>query len=485
MSWSPFTEPSLKELGLEVGEPAGPGWNAVALPEMPLPPDTFTLDELLSVLQSFEAQLRPMRLQTHELEQNGDITAKWYRAQLAAYISSQREFLLGIPGISSLRALCGAFWGEDLTTETVRRIKGQLHVRCGLSAEESGSIQVSEAALRFRTVIPIERDEPSAITGSRSRNLLESASDTVPTSTSRLPKEVEILLDEAKRAYASNHSRVWLVAVPSGSKMQRCTDPFTPESSKDCGRIIDGVVYLPLLCFTGLGEVNLKNGQAVSFMIDAAGDEMTAFYEFSRRAGAALVAHLPDWNSCTGMTDPATMWATALMFTAPEARRHLPEWRNDCQVITEPWAASCAALRDWNVSSVSSEMRTQTDELGQTQPSEMAAKPDTPRFQPASLKQPLDKEIAVYRYWLVTGKKQVELSEDPELMKIVGRKLHQGTISVWIKKVKKWLEAGNVLPVLGESANAKPSAIDPETIDVGKRLDALTKRQRKKKSDPD
>jgi hypothetical protein len=95
-----------------------------------------------------------------------------------------------------------------------------------------------------------------------------------------------------------------------------------------------------------------------------------------------------------------------------------------------------------------------------------------------TLKEPSKDAIAVYRYWFLTGKTQTELADDPKLMEELGRKVGQGTISRWLKQVKEWNEACNVLPPLPEARDSKPTAMDPERIDLGGRQDGRARRQR-------
>jgi hypothetical protein len=99
------------------------------------------------------------------------------------------------------------------------------------------------------------------------------------------------------------------------------------------------------------------------------------------------------------------------------------------------------------------------------------------------LKEPHKDAIAVYRYAIATGKKQTELAEDTKLMSMLGRPVDQGTISRWLKKVRTWLEAGNVLPDHLEVSRSTPKPIDPERLDLGRRRDGLTPRQRPRRSD--
>jgi hypothetical protein len=100
------------------------------------------------------------------------------------------------------------------------------------------------------------------------------------------------------------------------------------------------------------------------------------------------------------------------------------------------------------------------------------------------LKEPSKAAMAVYRYWfgsncvLSEHKTQTELANDLVLMKQLGRKVHQATISRYLKQVRKWMEAGNIVPETSESLNSQPKPMDPERIDLGKRQDGRTERQR-------
>jgi hypothetical protein len=101
-------------------------------------------------------------------------------------------------------------------------------------------------------------------------------------------------------------------------------------------------------------------------------------------------------------------------------------------------------------------------------------------------KEPSNDALTVYRYWLVTGRKQTDLEADPQLAEQLGRYVNQGTISRWLMQVGQWIEAGNVLPSLPSNAHAKPVPIDPERIDLGKRQDGRTERQKgRRNSDGD
>lgn len=85
------------------------------------------------------------------------------------------------------------------------------------------------------------------------------------------------------------------------------------------------------------------------------------------------------------------------------------------------------------------------------------------------LKQPPEDALACYRSWVATGLRQLELAD--VLTNELKRPVSQGQVSRWIRQVRKWLEAGNVLPALNASPITKPIAMDPDRIDLGRRID--------------
>ena len=117
------------------------------------------------------------------------------------------------------------------------------------------------------------------------------------------------------------------------------------------------------------------------------------------------------------------------------------------------------------------------------------APPSGPRRGP---KEPSKDAIAVYRYWFASNialserKTQKDLAEDPNLMKLLGRKIDQGTVSRYLKQVKEWIKAGNVLPEIAAPLPSKPRPIDPERIDLGEQREGRAKHQRgRRNSDRD
>ena len=97
--------------------------------------------------------------------------------------------------------------------------------------------------------------------------------------------------------------------------------------------------------------------------------------------------------------------------------------------------------------------------------------------------QPSEDAFKAYRLSIATGKNQTELAEilTTELKRPIG----QGQVSRWLDKVKEWLEAENVLPDLFKPLDKQPTAIDPEVLDLGKRQDRRTERQRDRRNDDD
>jgi len=97
-----------------------------------------------------------------------------------------------------------------------------------------------------------------------------------------------------------------------------------------------------------------------------------------------------------------------------------------------------------------------------------------------SLVEPCPDAFTCYRVSIASGMKQVELAE--LLTKELKRKVSHGQVSRWNKRVKEWVEAGNVLPPLPQASRGTATAIDPQTLDLGARRDGHTPRQRAKQS---
>ena len=65
----------------------------------------------------------------------------------------------------------------------------------------------------------------------------------------------------------------------------------------------------------------------------------------------------------------------------------------------------------------------------------------------------------------------------------LGRKVHQGEVSRWLLRVDEYRKAGGIFPDL-PSLTEKPRPVDPTIVEMGKRQDGLTPRQRPRR-DPD
>ena len=120
------------------------------------------------------------------------------------------------------------------------------------------------------------------------------------------------------------------------------------------------------------------------------------------------------------------------------------------------------------------------------------AKPEKPTDDPHKLamrakrtsapkREPSPDAIACYRVFFLKGMKQQPLAD--YMTKELKRPISQGAVSRWLREVKKWIEAGNILPDLPEPLKRKPDSIDAGVIEMGQREDGLTPRQRNRRSE--
>ena len=98
------------------------------------------------------------------------------------------------------------------------------------------------------------------------------------------------------------------------------------------------------------------------------------------------------------------------------------------------------------------------------------------------MKQPPEHMIQAYRLSILMSVTQAELAE--LLQGELRRRVTQPEVSRWIKRVKEWLEAGNVLPDMSGERTGKADSVDPAVIEMGRRRDGRSSRQRPK-ADPD
>jgi hypothetical protein len=95
------------------------------------------------------------------------------------------------------------------------------------------------------------------------------------------------------------------------------------------------------------------------------------------------------------------------------------------------------------------------------------------------LKEPSKEAITCYRLSITVGQKQEVLANI--LAEELGRPVDQSTVSRWIKRVREWLRAGNVLPDLTPNNGPKPRTVpmDPANIDRGAGRTESIRRQSK------
>ena len=95
------------------------------------------------------------------------------------------------------------------------------------------------------------------------------------------------------------------------------------------------------------------------------------------------------------------------------------------------------------------------------------------------IKRPSERAFKAWRLRDLTGiNNQVEIA-----CKLIeqGTPASQGQVSRWLKEVEGYLKVGNILPGLPATLTEEPPSIDPKIIDMGKRLDGRTPRQRRRR----
>ncbi len=95
------------------------------------------------------------------------------------------------------------------------------------------------------------------------------------------------------------------------------------------------------------------------------------------------------------------------------------------------------------------------------------------------IKRPPDDAFAAWRLRDLTGLKTQQAIAD-EMTTQLGRKVSQGEVSRWLAQVAAYLKAGNILPDL-PGIRGIPQSLDPEVIDMGKRQEHRTPRQRERR----
>ncbi len=243
-------------------------------------------------------------------------------------------------------------------------------VACGLASPGQGGVEVKPAAEtgpqkpQPAPSLPLPADAGSP------------AQETADGEINGEPSHIVILRDRAAREYAATGGRFWLAAFPADLELGRCS-----EHDSACGTVVEGRVALPLGCLKYLGGANLEGRGAfalVTFTVVGSQppEEWQRFLSFAADACAALVAHPAAWaRSVSRMGNPAETWIACLLFVCPAAAPYVVEKPGGCRLITQPWAASSAALRAWHTP-----VAAQADQ-------DAAAPPDTPSTEatPATL----------------------------------------------------------------------------------------------------
>jgi hypothetical protein len=159
---------------------------------------------------------------------------------------------------------------------------------------------------------------------------------------------VESLRDVAAREYRASKGTFWLAAFPAELKVDRCD-----ECDPSCGSVADGRVLLPCGGIRSLASASLGKRGAFSLLAFTLPrhriEEMNPFLSFAADAGVALVAQPPAWSRSLRPDNPADTWIATLLLFCPAADGYVIEKPGGCRLITQPWAASLAALRDWHI----------------------------------------------------------------------------------------------------------------------------------------
>jgi hypothetical protein len=205
-----------------------------------------------------------------------------------------------------------------------------------------------------RILVALESEARDAAT----RAHLTEPPESIPSKPSRLPERSMSSLDglfhRATQEYASSDGSIWLAAIPADLKLDRC-DLHDPR----CGEVREGRVALPWGCFRNLGNATLWTDgcfQLLAFsLLYRKPDELERFAFFSMEAGAALVAFPPAWARSAGSGDSLATWVTALIFLSPAAGQYVVERDGGLRLMTQPWAASLATLREWHFQNTEAE----------------------------------------------------------------------------------------------------------------------------------
>jgi hypothetical protein len=163
---SPFSVPSMEELGLEWAE---------AVPPPPAPPENYTLGHLVEDLRRFGEYYHQA---AERIQEEHPAIQKHSRIRLGAFVSNARDSLLRIPGFTELREQARSLWDEEISFAVGRRIVDALlqWSNGSLSAAAAESLTLAEVAL---TLTPAhEGNEMLAPTDTEARQQIADALET-------------------------------------------------------------------------------------------------------------------------------------------------------------------------------------------------------------------------------------------------------------------------------------------------------------------
>lgn len=99
-----------------------------------------------------------------------------------------------------------------------------------------------------------------------------------------------------------------------------------------------------------------------------------------------------------------------------------------------------------------------------------------------TLTPPSKEAIQAYRLRWLGARTQQAIAEC--LTHELGRRISQGQVSRWLKPAQRFVEAGGILPAL-PGMTTKPTPIDPERLDLGRRQRRNVERQRDRRDNDD
>jgi hypothetical protein len=154
----------------------------------------------------------------------------------------------------------------------------------------------------------------------------------------------------------------------------------------------------------------------------------------------------------------------------------------ELQTAGEGAARACDRIMEWLQSEPATNQTIDTP----PQDTEQVVKADNvgmPAAKP-SQKPPPDAAIKAYRLkWILGVPTQTEIAAN--LSRELGRPVSQGRVSRWLKQAEEFVQAGGVLPGLPNVPAERPRSIDPERLDLGRRQDGRTERQRGRRNEDD